>query len=133
MKKLFLFLLITFTMMISAAPLFAASGTASHVIWEIVTPLILLVVTPLLVRLFKKIGIDITNDALDPILIKIIELIVSVEEDAKATRGEDKKRLVVEMAYSKLTPKELKTVTQKYGSLSAAVQAAYEMSSTAIK
>ncbi len=124
-------LYILFLMLISI-PIFAASGT-STIIWEIVTPIILLVVTPLLVRLFKKLGIDITNEALDPIIVKIIELIVKVEQDAKDTRGDDKKRLVVEMAYSALTPNELKIATKKYGSLSAAVQAAFEASSTALK
>ncbi len=133
MKRLFLLFLLVLIIAISISPLFAASGAANTVIWEIVTPLILLVVTPLLVRLFKKIGIDISNDALDPILIKIIELIVQVEEDSKSAKGEDKKRLVVEMAYSKLSPRELKLVQKRYGSLSAAVQAAYEASSTALK
>ncbi len=88
---------------------------------------------PLGVKIFKWLGIDLEETAIYPILVKIIEIIAGVEEKRKSLPGYEKKNAVVDFASKQLTQRELKLLNKRFGSLDTAVQAAYEISSTAKK
>lgn len=94
---------------------------------------IIVALFPLGVKIFKWLGIDLEATAIYPILVKIIEIIAGVEEKRKSLPGHEKKNAVVEFASKQLTQRELKLLNKRFGSLDTAVQAAYEISSTAQK
>lgn len=94
---------------------------------------IIVALFPLGVKIFKWLGIDLEETAIYPILVKIIEIIAEVEEKRKSLPGHEKKNAVVEFASKQLTQRELKLLNKRFGSLDTAVQAAYEISSTAQK
>lgn len=96
-------------------------------------PLIVAIASPLLIRLFKKLGIDLQQDVLEPILMRIIEIIASVEKDNPTLMGNDKKIKVVSLARTLLGKAEQKLLIKRYGSMETAVQAAFERSSVAGK
>lgn len=130
MKRLLFFVLM---MLLIVLPLMADMANQKPAYWDIITPLVLLIATPLIVRLFKKIGIDIAQDQLDPILIKIMEIIAQVEEHSGSDGGERKKLVAVTRVKKVLSGREIQLLERRYGSLETAVQAAFEMSSTALK
>jgi hypothetical protein len=109
------------------------AGRGGTNIWDVITPIVVLIVSPLLVRLFKKLGIDLTTDQLDPILVKIIELIARVEEKYPNAVGSEKKAKVIDLALETLSQKELNKIQKKYGKVETAVQAAFERSAIALK
>lgn len=102
-------------------------------IWILLAPIIATIVTSYGVRLFKWLGIPIEDHLLYPILVKLIEIIAGVEAGKAGDPGADKKRSVVDLAKAKLKPSEIKLLNRRFGSLETAVQAAFEMSSTAKK
>ncbi len=101
-------------------------------IWPIVASIIV-AIFPLGVRLFQWLGVDIEKSAIYPILVKIIEIIAAVESGRKSLTGADKKKTVVELASKRLKQREINLLTKRYGNMEAAVQAAFEISSTAQK
>jgi len=100
---------------------------------QAMAPLVVIIATPLITRLFKKLGIDIAESTLEPILMRIIEIIASVEQNKKNLSGAKKKELVTDMARSMISKADQKVLIKKYGSLETAVQAAFERSSVAVK
>lgn len=102
-------------------------------IWILLAPIIATIVTSYGVRLFKWLGIPIEDSLLYPVLMKIIEIIAGVEAGKTGEPGADKKRSVVDLAKAKLKPSEIKLLNRRFGSIETAVQAAFEMSSTAKK
>ncbi len=100
---------------------------------QALAPLVVIIATPLITRLFKKLGIDIAESTLEPILMRIIEIIASVEQNKKNLSGAQKKELVTDMARSMIPKADQKVLIKKYGSLETAVQAAFERSSVAMK
>ncbi len=102
-------------------------------IWLLLAPIIATMVTTYGVRLFKWLGIPIEDHLLYPILVKLIEIIAGVDEGKAGAAGSTKKATVTDLARAKLKPSEIKLLNRRFGSLDTAVQAAFEMSSTAKK
>lgn len=108
-------------------------GNTGNAIITALGPLIVLIAAPLLSRLFKKLGIDINESVLEPILLRLIEIISAVEKGAPELSGSEKKAKVVSLAQAVLGSAEKKLLLKRYGTLETAVQAAFERSSTAWK
>lgn len=100
--------------------------------WQMLV-VIIATLFPLGVKIMKWFGIDIEKHALYPILVKLIEIIAGVEERKNGTVGSKKKETVVQLAAKRLKPREIKMLNRRFGSLDAAVQAAYEVSSVSKK
>lgn len=132
--KLNIILTLLMTLLLPMSLLFADSGSGTgNALIIALTPLIVAIASPLLIRLFKKLGIDIQQDILDPILMRLIEIIASVEKDNPSLVGNDKKIKVVSLARTLLGKAEQKLLIKRYGSMETAVQAAFERSSVAGK
>ena len=84
-------------------------------------PQIVAVVAPLIARLFRKLGLDITDGLIEPILMRIIEIITSVEKEA-GLDGAQKKMQVIQIARGTLAAEDIRLLEKKYGSLETAVQ-----------
>lgn len=108
-----------------------AIGETGNAILAALAPLIVVIITPLFSRLFKKLGIDIADSQIEPVLMRIIEIIISVEKSKTGLTGVEKKATVTDMAKTLLTEKEKNLLIKKYGTLETAVQAAFERSSVA--
>jgi hypothetical protein len=118
---------------LAAVPLYGASGSETgNAILMALAPLIVAVVAPLIARLFRKLGLDITDGLIEPILMRIIEIITSVEKEA-GLDGAQKKMQVIQIARGTLAAEDIRLLEKKYGSLETAVQAAFERSSVARK
>jgi len=118
---------------LAAVPLYGASGSETgNAILMALAPLIVAVVAPLIARLFRKLGLDITDGLIEPILMRIIEIITSVEKEA-GLDGAQKKMQVIQIARGTLAAEDIRLLEKKYGSLETAVQAAFERSSVAGK
>lgn len=84
---------------------------------------------PLLIKLGKKLGLDISNEAAEAAIEALINIIVNIELEKVNADGATKKRIAVTAAENKLTNAQRDVLIKKYGSLEAAVQAAFERSS----
>lgn len=128
-------ILITLALVLMLAALTAQTVAQNplSLIAQALAPLVVIIATPLITRLFKKLGIDIAESTLEPILMRIIEIIASVEQNKKNLSGAQKKELVTDMARSMISKADQKVLIKKYGSLETAVQAAFERSSVAVK
>jgi hypothetical protein len=102
-------------------------------VWLLLAPIIATLVTSYGVRLFKWLGIPIEDHLIYPVLIKLIEMIAGVDGSKANLPGALKKGQVVDIAKERLKPSELKLLNRRFGSIDTAVQAAFEMSSTAKK
>jgi hypothetical protein len=132
MKKLKLLVL----MLVLVLPMLATEAAGikePNQIWILLAPIIATIITSYGVRLFKWLGIPIEDQLLYPIMVKLIEIIAGVEAAKAGEPGADKKSSVVDLAKAKLKPKEIKLLNRRFGSIDTAVQAAFEMSSTAKK
>ncbi len=96
-------------------------------------PLLVLILAPIISRLFKKLGLEIADSAIEPVLMRIIEIIAGVEKEKKELSGKAKKNLVINRAGAILSDKEKKLLLKRYGNLGTAVEAAFQMSNLAIK
>lgn len=132
MYKRIFFTLVLVLMLAALAAQTIAQNPLS-LIAQALAPLVVIIATPLITRLFKKLGIDIAESTLEPILMRIIEIIASVEQNKKNLSGAQKKELVTDMARSMISKADQKVLIKKYGSLETAVQAAFERSSVAVK
>jgi len=132
MYKRIFFTLVLGLMLAALAAQTVAQNPLS-LIAQALAPLVVIIATPLITRLFKKLGIDIAESTLEPILMRIIEIIASVEQTKKNLSGAQKKELVTDMARSMISKADQKVLIKKYGSLETAVQAAFERSSVAAK
>jgi len=132
MYKRIFFTLVLGLMLAALAAQTVAQNPLS-LIAQALAPLVVIIATPLITRLFKKLGIDIAESTLEPILMRIIEIIASVEQNKKNLSGAQKKELVTDMARSMISKADQKVLIKKYGSLETAVQAAFERSSVAVK
>lgn len=130
-KRIFFTLILALAVAAAAAQSIAQNPLS--LIAQALAPLVVIIATPLITRLFKKLGIDIAESTLEPILMRIIEIIASVEQNKKDLSGAQKKELVTDMAKSLLSSNEKKILIKKYGSLGTAVQAAFERSSISMK
>lgn len=130
-KRIFFTLILALAVAAAAAQSIAQNPLS--LIAQALAPLVVIIATPLITRLFKKLGIDIAESTLEPILMRIIEIIASVEQNKKDLSGAQKKELVTDMAKSLLSSNEKKILIKKYGSLETAVQAAFERSSISMK
>ncbi len=121
-------------LLLATLPLLAGiSGDTTDAILAALAPLIIAIVTPLITRLFRKIGIDIADSLVEPILMRIIEIIAKVEKSTSPLSGAEKKAQVVAYARATLSKKDQNLLVKKYGSLETAVQAAFEKSSISLK
>lgn len=132
MKRI-IFMLILAILIILPVALMGIDGDVKppNQIWILLAPLIATIVTSYGVRLFKWLGIPIEDHLLYPIMMKLIEIIAGSE--SLGGSGNDKKTRVVNAVMQQLKPRELKLLNRRFGSIETAVQAAFEMSSTAKK
>lgn len=135
-RRMFLMVLLTLIVIGVGAQTLMGVAQASVVIpnlMPVLAPLIVMIVTPLLARLFRKMGIDIEESVLEPILMRLIEIISQVEKAKQHLTSNEKKELVTELAKGSLSPADQRLLVKRYGSLETAVQAAFERSSVALK
>jgi hypothetical protein len=128
-----IFITLVLVLMLAALAAQTVAQNPLSLIAQALAPLVVIIATPLITRLFKKLGIDIAESTLEPILMRIIEIIASVEQNKKNLSGAQKKELVTDMARSMISKADQKVLIKKYGSLETAVQAAFERSSVAVK
>jgi len=128
-----IFITLALVLMLAALAAQTIAQNPLSLIAQALAPLVVIIATPLITRLFKKLGIDIAESTLEPILMRIIEIIASVEQNKKNLSGAQKKELVTDMARSMLPKADQKALVKKFGSLETAVQAAFERSSVAVK
>jgi len=128
-----IFITLALVLMLAALTAQTVAQNPLSLIAQALAPLVVIIATPLITRLFKKLGIDIAESTLEPILMRIIEIIASVEQNKKNLSGAQKKELVTDMARSMISKADQKALVKKYGSLETAVQAAFERSSVAVK
>ncbi|MFA5666546.1 MAG: hypothetical protein WC944_06120 [Candidatus Cloacimonadaceae bacterium] len=128
-----IFITLALVLMLAALTAQTIAQNPLSLIAQALAPLVVIIATPLITRLFKKLGIDIAESTLEPILMRIIEIIASVEQNKKNLSGAQKKELVTDMARSMLPKADQKALVKKFGSLETAVQAAFERSSVAVK
>lgn len=128
-----IFITLALVLMLAALTAQTVAQNPLSLIAQALAPLVVIIATPLITRLFKKLGIDIAESTLEPILMRIIEIIASVEQNKKNLSGAQKKELVTDMARSMLPKADQKALVKKFGSLETAVQAAFERSSVAVK
>lgn len=128
-----IFITLALVLMLAALTAQTVAQNPLSLIAQALAPLVVIIATPLITRLFKKLGIDIAESTLEPILMRIIEIIASVEQNKKNLSGAQKKELVTDMTRSMLPKADQKALVKKYGSLETAVQAAFERSSVAVK
>ena len=128
-----IFITLALVLMLAALAAQTVAHNPLSLIAQALAPLVVIIATPLITRLFKKLGIDIAESTLEPILMRIIEIIASVEQNKKNLSGAQKKELVTDMTRSMLPKADQKALVKKYGSLETAVQAAFERSSVAVK
>ncbi len=128
-----IFITLALVLMLAALAAQTIAQNPLSLIAQALAPLVVIIATPLITRLFKKLGIDIAESTLEPILMRIIEIIASVEQNKKNLSGAQKKELVTDMARSMISKADQKALVKKYGSLETAVQAAFERSSVAVK
>lgn len=127
------FITLALVLMLAALAAQTVAQNPLSLIAQALAPLVVIIATPLITRLFKKLGIDIAESTLEPILMRIIEIIASVEQNKKNLSGAQKKELVTDMARSMISKADQKALVKKYGSLETAVQAAFERSSVSMK
>ncbi len=128
-----IFITLALVLMLAALAAQTVAQNPLSLIAQALAPLVVIIAAPLITRLFKKLGIDIAESTLEPILMRIIEIIASVEQNKKNLSGAQKKELVTDMARSMISKADQKALVKKYGSLETAVQAAFERSSVAVK
>lgn len=128
-----IFITLALVLMLAALTAQTVAQNPLSLIAQALAPLVVIIATPLITRLFKKLGIDIAESTLEPILMRIIEIIASVEQNKKNLSGAQKKELVTDMARSMISKADQKALVKKYGSLETAVQAAFERSSISMK
>lgn len=128
-----IFITLALVLMLAALTAQTIAQNPLSLIAQALAPLVVIIATPLITRLFKKLGIDIAESTLEPILMRIIEIIASVEQNKKNLSGAQKKELVTDMARSMLPKADQKALVKKFGSLETAVQAAFERSSVSMK
>lgn len=128
-----IFITLALVLMLAALTAQTVAQNPLSLIAQALAPLVVIIATPLITRLFKKLGIDIAESTLEPILMRIIEIIASVEQNKKNLSGAQKKELVTDMTRSMLPKADQKALVKKYGSLETAVQAAFERSSVSMK
>jgi len=76
-----------------------ARGETGNAIITALAPLLVVIITPLISRLFKKLGIDIADSQIEPVLMRIIEIIISVEKSKIGLSGVEKKATVTDMDF----------------------------------
>lgn len=130
-KKMFFMVMLLVVIMVPVFAKVSDAATTFSLLTQALMPLIIIIVSPLLARLFKKAGIDIEDSVLEPILMRIIEIIARV--DNTELSGEQKKDFVTKELNKTFSEDEKKTLVKRYGSLDTAVQAAFEKSSVAFR
>lgn len=127
-------MLVLAMLVLGVLPLVAGGlGDAGKEIVLILAPLIVALVSPLLLRLFRKLGIEVNDGLIEPILMRLIELIAQIQKTNPDIDGASRKAKVVALSRMTLSNVEQKLLVKRYGSLETAVQAAYERSATALK
>ncbi|MFA7542758.1 MAG: hypothetical protein WCY84_00150 [Candidatus Cloacimonadaceae bacterium] len=129
-KRIYLMWIILVMILLPVAA-YANTTNTLGLLTQALMPLIVIIVSPLIARLFRKLGIDIADSTLEPILMRIIEIIARVE--GSDMTGEQKKDFVSQELQRTLSKAEIKALIKRYGSLQTAVQAAFEQSSVAYK
>jgi hypothetical protein len=108
-------------------------GGLSGQIIKLLTPIIVLALTPVLIRWFRKLGIELENNEISNLITTIINLLVNIDLKNKEMSSIDKKKLAV-AEVQRVLPKQKQNILEKaFGSIEAAVQWAFEKSSLAKK
>lgn len=98
-----------------------------------VTQLLSIVLTvlgvPLLVKLGRKWGLDISDTQAQTAIDSLINILVNIDLDNENADSMQKKKLAVYQAQQTLPAAQQELLIKKYGSMEAAVQVAFERSS----
>jgi len=87
---------------------------------------------PALVKLSGKWGMQISDSQAQALLQAIIDLSVNLDFDPNnKALNIGKKSIIVNQVYATFAPKDVKALEKKYGSVSAAVEAAFQTSTLA--
>ncbi len=136
-KRLFVMaLLLLVVISLVAQPVLGVAqvgGATWPLLLQALAPLLAAIATTLSVRLFRKMGIEIEESTIEPILTRIIEIIANVEAQKKHLTGAQKKEEVASIVRNVIPHHEQQLLVKKYGSLETAVQAAFERSSVSKK
>jgi hypothetical protein len=126
---------ITFIMLLVlvVAPTFVMGAT----VWDgmkaplgnLLGVILTIVGVPLLMKLTKKLGLDITDSQAKAAIDALINIVVNIDLENKDASSEQKKAQSKLTAQNLLPPEMQSVLIKKYGSLEAAVQVAFERSS----
>lgn len=97
----------------------------------LLAPLLASILAPLAVRLFKKLGIELQDQILEPIILQIMQIIAGVEHRYKSTKSGEERRLEVRNKLENtrvLKPVKRKLLEARYGDLDTAIEAAFQRS-----
>lgn len=133
--KLFYMLLLILTILFSSASLWGASGSFN---WGNALGLLAKVVlmsfgVPLLIKLGRKLGIDIAQEEAERIMSILINIITDVEQAHNDKSGAVKKQMALGLAERHLSREQQQLMIDKHGSLEAAVEVAFQRSHLAKK
>lgn len=130
MKRVSILIMILMMLMVSAS-LFAGMtwNDVRIPVGQILGVVLTVLGTPLLIKLGRKWGLDISDSQAEAAIDALINILVNLEFSQDKTDPITTKRLGVFMAQQQLPTAMQKALVTKYGSMEAAVQVAFERSS----
>lgn len=133
--KLFYMLLLVMTILFSTASLWGSSGSSNwgDLIVHAARILLMTLGVPILIRLGRKIGIEISQEAAEQVMSILVNIIATVEQSHQGKDGATKKQIALGLAENGLTNQQKQLMIQKHGSLEAAVEVAFQRSHLANK
>jgi len=129
-KRVSILIMILMMLMVSAS-LFAGMtwNDVRIPVGQILGVVLTVLGTPLLIKLGRKWGLDISDSQAEAAIDALINILVNLEFSQDKTDPITTKRLGVFMAQQQLPTAMQKALVTKYGSMEAAVQVAFERSS----
>lgn len=133
--KLFYMLLLVLTILFSTASLWGSSGSSTwgNVLSQAASVLLMVFGVPLLIKLGRKLGIDISQEDAERVMSILVNIIAQVEQSHKDKDGATRKQIALGLAERNLTHQQKQLMIQKHGSMEAAVEAAFQRSHLATK
>jgi len=125
-------MIILFIGLLVVAPVVMPASTEKGGNWmDWLKPVGVILLLPVVKRLFQWLGMEIGDSQIEALLVRIIEWIVAAEKKHGNISGEERKKIVTNTVVAMLSRREVNALVKKYGSIETAVQAAYEISSIA--
>lgn len=128
--KLFYMLLLILTILFSSASLWGASGGFNwgNTLSQVAQVVLMLFGVPLLIKLGRKLGIDISQEDAERVMSILVNIITNVEQAHNDKDGAVKKQIALGLAERSLTREQQQLMIEKHGSLEAAVEVAFQRS-----